>query len=659
MKKLVLIAALATGVFFSANAQNKAVDPVLMKVDEKNIYLSEFMNVYKKNSNLKDQINDQKSVTDYIDLFTNLKLKVREAEKLGLDTSSAFKNELAGYRKQLAAPYLTDKNVTEALIEEAYARMKKDVRASHILIKVSEDALPKDTLEAYKKIMKYRDRAIKGEDFSKLAKESAKDGDPSATENGGDLGYFSAFTMIYPFETKAYSTKIGEISTPVRTRFGYHIIKVVDIRDNQGELDVAHIMIKFSENAKEGLAKKDDSLKLKEKADEIYMKLKNGASFEELAMQFSDDPGSRNQGGRLPRFGAGRMPLEFEKACFAITEKGNIAQPFTTKYGWHIVKLIEKKPIASYDELKNEIKTKVSKDSRALNSKYALINQIKKDYKVKEFPSAKQEMYATFDSSFYDGKWSAEKYTKLNKPMFAIGDKIYTQTDFAKYLESQQVRKGNKTPFKVIVDNAYKNYLNDMCVAYKESKLDEEKPEFKSLMNEYRDGMLFFDITEREVWGKSTKDSAGLEKFYKESKDKYMWEERADVYVYKCSTEVLAKEVSKLLAKNKSDKEITDKINKNSQLNLAVDNIMYLKGENKVVDANWKQSVSAYAKDDKDQRYYIYKVSKILPPTAKKLDEARGIITSDYQTYLEKEWLKNLKSKYKVEVDQSVVGTIK
>ncbi len=353
------------------------------------------------------------------------------------------------------------------------------------------------------------------------------------------------------------------------------------------------------------------------------------------------------------------MPLEFETAAFALSKKDELSEPFTTKFGWHVVKLVEKVPLAAYDILKNEIKTKVSKDSRALSSKYAMINQIKKEYKIKEFSSSKSEMYPVIDSTFNQGKWTAAKAKAMTKPMFAINEKIYTQQDFAAYLESQQTKGTGPVNAKSVIDNGYKNYLNDMCLSYKESKLDEEKPEFKALMNEYRDGMLFFDITEREVWGKSTRDTVGLESFYQANKMKYLWDARADVYIYKCNTEATAKEVQKLLAKNKTDKEITDKINKQSQLNLAIENIMYLKGENKIVDANWKKSVTAYAKDEKDTRFYIYKIAEILAPSPKKLDEARGLITSDYQTYLEKEWLNSLRSKYKVEVDQNVVNTIK
>lgn len=225
--------ALATTLISSLSAQN---DPVILSVDGKSINKSEFESVYKKN-NGKEVNTDKKSINDYMELFINFKLKVKEAEALGLDTSMAFKQELAGYRKQLAAPYLTDKNVNENLINEAYERLKNEIRASHILVKCAEDALPKDTIIAFNKINEYRKRAIKGEDFSKLAAESAKDGDPSAAENKGDLGYFTSLQMVYPFENAAYQTKINEISSIVRTRFGYHILKVIDKRQNQGEVD--------------------------------------------------------------------------------------------------------------------------------------------------------------------------------------------------------------------------------------------------------------------------------------------------------------------------------------------------------------------------------------------------------------------------------------
>ena len=265
----------------------KSDDAVLMTIGGNRVTVSEFENVYHKNNTKESGSADSKSLNEYVDLFVNFKLKVKEAEELGLDTAKAFKDELAGYRKQLAQPYLTDKDVNEKLLSETYNRLNMDVHAAHILVKVNETALPKDTLEAYNKIMKIRARILKGEDFKKVASEKGISDDPSAVENGGDLGYFTALQMVYPFESAAYTTKVGEISMPVRTRYGYHIIKVVDSRDNRGEVTVAHIMLL---NPKEDKAEEKD--KIKKNIDDIYQKLQQGESFESLAKQFSDDKSS-------------------------------------------------------------------------------------------------------------------------------------------------------------------------------------------------------------------------------------------------------------------------------------------------------------------------------------------------------------------------------
>jgi len=252
MKKIVS-AFLLTATFLTTNAQEK--DPILLTIGDKGVNLSEFNAIYKKN-NANENATEQ-SVKEYLDLYIKFKLKVKEAEDLGYDTLPKFIKELGGYRGQLALPYLTDKEVTKSLIKEAYERMKQDVRASHILIKVDENASSADTLIAYNKAIKVRKRLLAGEDFSVLAKEVSTD--PSAQKNGGDLGYFSVLHMVYPFECAAYETKVGDVSMPIRTKFGYHLIKVVDKRAARGTIKVAHIMIK--KNPKQGdgdLAKKED-----------------------------------------------------------------------------------------------------------------------------------------------------------------------------------------------------------------------------------------------------------------------------------------------------------------------------------------------------------------------------------------------------------------
>ncbi|MFL5752939.1 MAG: peptidylprolyl isomerase, partial [Bacteroidia bacterium] len=514
---------------FAQTSSAISTDPVIMTIDGKPISKSEFENVYKKN-NGKDMASDKKSVKEYLELFTNFKLKVKEAEAMGLDTAKSFKDELAGYRKQLAAPYLTDKNVNEGLVTEAYERMKWEVRASHILIKCAEDALPKDTLAAYNRIMEYRKRAVKGEDFAKLAKESANEGDPSAKDNAGDLGYFTALQMVYPFENMAFNTKPGEISMPVRTRFGYHIIKVMDKRPSQGEILVAHIMIRLSKEMKS-----EDSANAKKKVFEIYDKLKKGEKFEDLASQFSEDKQSAPRGGQLSWFGAGKMPVvEFETTAFALKNNEDYSAPFMTRYGWHIVKRLDKKGLADFDAMKVELKQKVSKDSRSSAGRSALIARIKKENKFTETRNLKKkpatfpaldEIVSTIDSSYFKGKWSVDKAAKLDKEMFSLAGKKYTQNDFAKYLESHQTRRLIITDAKAyVIEQQYKNFVDEACIAYEESMLESKYPDFKNLLQEYRDGILLFELTDRKVWSKAVKDTSGLKEFYEKNKNNYLWD---------------------------------------------------------------------------------------------------------------------------------------
>jgi peptidyl-prolyl cis-trans isomerase SurA len=627
-------------------------------------------------------------------------MKVKEAEEMGLDTSVNFKTELSGYRKQLAQPYLTDKDVNEQLLNEAYDRMKWDVHARHVLVKVDENALPKDTIEAYNRIMIIRNyligkpvspamlneyealvkrnllgktatkkdtveanrriNSLKGlaqslsaagsqEKFAVAAKATSDD--PSAKDNGGDLGYFTSMQMVYPFESAAYTTKPGEVSMPVRTRFGYHIVKVEDKRPARGEILVGHIMI----NAKAGMPVQD-SINAKNKIDEIYAKLKKGEKFDDLAAQFSDDKATARKGGELPWFGSYRMPPEFEKASFDLQNNGDYSAPIKTRFGWHIIHRIDRRGVPKFDDIRNELKTKIAKDSRSNRGRESLIAKLKTEYKFKEFPKMKEEFRPFIDSTYFQGKWSTAKVAKLNKPMFVLAGHTYTQADFAKYLESHMTRRP-KTDADVVISENYKNWMDETVVNYEETQLDSKFPEFHALMQEYRDGILLFDLMDRKVWSKAVKDSVGLKAFYENNKNNYLWEERADASVFSAATQKISDEARKMLGKGKSDKEILEKLNKDSQLNLMIDTKVYTKGESSLVDANWNPGLSA--SKEMDKKITFVRVNKILKPTPKSLSEAKGAITSDYQNYLEKEWIASLKKKYPVSVNKDVLSQVK
>lgn len=667
MDKKLLCAVLMTGMFLNAWAQPKnqkntkaaktevapseksaANDPVLVTIAGMPVTKSEFERVYYKNNN-KATADDEKSIRDYMELFINYKLKVKEAEALKMDTSKAFTDELIGYRKQLAQPYLTDQNVNDNLIREAYDRLQKDVRASHILIKVSQDALPKDTLAAYNRIMKIRERLIKGADFAKMARDSSED--PSAKENGGDLGYFTGLQMVYPFETAAYNTKPGQISMPVRTRFGYHLIKVADVRPAVGEIHTAHIMIRVNAND-------PDSVKneAKRKIFEIYNKLKSGEKFEDLAKQYSDDKGTAMNGGVLPWFGTGKMVPEFEKAAFALSKDGDYTEPVQTPYGWHIIKRLEKRGIPSFEDKKNEIKNQIMRDSRSELGKASLVARIKNENGFKENIAAKDEFIKSLDSTLANGTFNDSVALKKIKTIFTLGGKNYTTFDFAQFLAKHQTKRTGISS-QAIAHSQYEHFVEDVCISHEESQLDRKYPEFHSLMNEYRDGILLFDLTDKMVWSKAVKDTTGLENFYDKNKNNYMWGERLDAVIYTCKNADVASQARKLIKKKKSDSEIAATLNKDSSLNINIKDGKFSKGDNEYIDEiAWVPGLSNDI--SKNNQVVFVKVNAKLAPQAKKLDEARGLITADYQNFLEKTWINELRSKYSFKVNEDVLKTL-
>ncbi len=646
MKKYFLFSAIliATVVGY---AQDKK-DPIILTIAGENIPKSEFERVYRKNNN-KDSAFDKKAVEEYLELYINYKLKVKEALELGMDTVKSFIDELSGYRKQLAQPYLVDKSVGENLLHEAYDRLKTDVRASHILIKCDPNALPKDTIEAYNKAMKVRGEAMKG-DFNAIAKKYSDD--PSAKDNGGDLGFFTAMQMVYPFESAAYSIKSGEISAPVRTRFGYHIIKVIETRPAQGEVKVEHIMIKSATGSKP-----EDSLNAVKKIYEIYDSLRAGSKFEDLARVYSEDQSSAKNGGVLPAFGTGRMVPEFEKAAFALKNTGSFSEPVKTSYGWHIIKLVEKKGIGTYEELQADLKQKVQKDSRSELSKSTMISRIKSKYNFAENQKAKDAFMKSIDTTLMQGKWTADKAAGMNATMFTLGTNKYSQDEFAKYLVDHQVKHESNGMPSVMAANMYNDWVKESALAYEETKLDSLYPDFRNLMQEYRDGILLFELTDKKVWSKAVKDTVGLREFYEKNKNNYMWPQRIDATIYTCSDENVAKEAHKLMKKIDDDDTLMSKINKNSQLSLQVKSGKFVKKENDVIDmVAWKTGITPDMKHD--NQIVFVNVKSVIPPSNKSLEEAKGIITADYQNLLEKEWISTLRAKYPYKVHKDVVDSI-
>ncbi len=657
MKQFIITILLFT-ITFSASFAQENNSKTLLSIDDKNFSLEEFMYVYNKNNGGNTKIDD-KSLEEYLDLYINFRLKVKEAEDRGMDTGDIFIRELQGYRTQLAKPYLTDKNIGDEILKEAYDRLMWDIRASHILITVPKDVSENDEVAkaAYNKLIDIRKRAVAGEDFGALAKEFSND--PSARDmpanrnrgalkgNGGDLGYFTAFYMVYPFETAAYETPVGEISMPIRTQFGYHIIKVSDKIKELGKIEVKHINVKPKSNDVAGDAK------AKAKIEEIVSEINSGAkSFEEAAEQYSDDKGSAVKGGLLPAFEVSRMVPEFISAISKL-EPEQVSPVVKTQYGYHIIKLVRTIKTPPYDEFLSSLQSKVNRDSRSNKSKAAAITKFKKEFKFKEYKKNKIKFYTAIDSSIYGNEWKASSAESYKKTLFILDKHKYTQQDFAKYVEVNQSMK-QKGTFKYFTDKLYDQWLDYEVMAYKDSQLESQFPEFRMLVQEYHDGILLFAISDEEIWGKAIKDTTGLQEFYESNKANYMWKKRVEATVCQCATDSIAKKVSKLLLEKAPTDSIIRLMNKKSALNLHCQKGKFEVGTNPNLDLmETKVGVSKTLNNAK--AFYVADITEIIEPTNKSIDEARGLITADFQNYLELRWIQKLKVEHKVIVNKELL----
>jgi len=646
---------------FNASAQVYNNTP-LMTISGKPVTVGEFMTIYQKN-NVKGESIDKKSMDEYLELFINFKLKVLQAEQLGLDTVATFVKELDGYREQLAKPYFTDSVTMNHLLQEAYDRKKLDIRASHIYFRVKPDATAQDTLTSYNKAVEAREKILKGGAFENIVMEysedpSAKDREANAQHpfmkgNRGDLGYFTVFDMVYPFETAAYNTEPGQISKPIRTDYGYHVIKVTDRITALGDFVVAHLFLGIPKGATSL-----DSTRVKSKIDSLYSQLLGGAKFEDLVRMYSDDKGSASKGGVLPKRGVNRLMPEFISAISTLQNVGDFSKPVLTPgYGWHIVKLVERKPTGTFDEEKAELKQRVMKDSRAQQVTEAVLNRIKTEYGFTENPKAKDDFYTLVTDSIFSGKWDASAALDKHQQMFKIGTATYTQKEFAAYLAAKQ-KKGDRKDIRLYVNTMYEDFTNDCVLKYENGRLEDKYPEFKALMKEYRDGILLFDLTDQKVWSKAVKDTVGLQDFYTKNRFNYMWGQRVEASIYTLKNPALSQKVRNFISSKLKEEDILKEVNSDTAKVLSVESGKFSKKDNALVDTvAWVPGISKdiAVKDG----IVIVNIKKVLKPEPKTLNEARGLITADYQNYLEKEWIRYLRAKYPVVVNREVLAKIK
>ncbi|MBT3382303.1 MAG: hypothetical protein HN778_18275 [Prolixibacteraceae bacterium] len=628
MNRIILLIVVLLNSILNVSAQE---NETLLSIRKTKVDRAEFERIYKKNNQNLFNESDRKSPKEYLELFINFKLKVIEAESLKMDRDTVFINELAGYRKELAVPYLTNIKFNEEMVHEVYDRMLKEVNASHILFKLDKSAGIEEEQAVLEKTIKIREELLAGKDFNEAAKEYSDD--PSAKSNGGSLGYFTAFQMVFPFEEAAFNTAVNEISEPIRSSFGYHLIKVHDIRKNRGEIKVAHIMKMFPQ----GITAPGKA-KLKTEIDSIYSALENGADFTEMVKQFSDDKRSSEQDGEMPWFSSSRMVPEFAGPAFNIKNKGDFTKPVETQFGYHIIKKLDERQVASFEDSKAEIENKIKKDpARSTYSKQAFIDNLKSEYNfvenVKNIEILKNKNI---------GDDLENKHLKL----FIIDNKNFNIADFNSFLQNEKIQTGTYA-------GNFNKWVDYEITKLEDSKLEDKYPDFRYLMQEYHDGILLFNISEDKIWNFASQDSAGLKKFYDKNKGEYLWEERFKGSIVICKDTLLRETAEKYYAAGMSSDEVIDQLNKEGEM-VVINENAWEKGSHPIVDY--------FVWNGPEPEHFNGKVTFIrgdkIPPEAKNLNEARGLYISDYQNYLEKIWLKKLRRKYRVKVNKKLLNLI-
>ena len=631
----------------------------LFTVGEKAVSVDEFLYVYGKNKDIGNQM-DPKTPEEYLGLYIAFKRKVAEAESLGRDTIPSFLTEYNTYYRQLLKPYLTDKSVDDEIVREAYDRMSTDIRAAHIMLDLPENALPEDTAKVYKQILAIRDRLNRGESFETIARQQSSDS--YSAVNGGDLGYFTVFSMVYPFENACYNAEIGKVVGPVRTQYGYHLIKVLNKRPARYRMTAAHILLLDTEDRPNPEAAK--------KIQDLYKSLQAGEDFNALARKHSQDQSSLQRGGQLPAFGLNQMLPEFEDAAFGLAADGDFSEPFQTKLGWHIVKRVSREDVPAFERMQGELAGKIRRDERSNASMQAFLASLSERYQVTIDESAVNQVLKALEKGKSTAKLTKPVVTYESMKVGLGGTKTISQTEFAARAIDAEARRltslnePSENVKKVDPAQAYgvlQPMIHAALMAEAEYRLPFENATFRFLAQEYREGILVFDLTREKVWDAASQDSAQLAIFFAAFQDQYQWNNRYTGTVFTTSSEKVAKKAADQLRRGVPAEKVARVLNAKDPLALAAQDYTALESGNNTL--NNKQKLLVDMTGDSGEKvsgplafedgFAVVVVTETLPAGPKALSECRGQVITDLQKALEAQWLDYLGGTYPLNLDQA------
>ncbi len=627
---------------------------VLFTVADKPVTVGEFKYIFGKTNGDESGYNEE-SVREYLELYERFKLKVARAKAMGLDTITALQNELEGYRRQLADNYLIDRQVTDRLVEELYQRTQKDIEFSHILLKFRGNPSPADTAALFNEAKAIKAR-LTASNFADEAKKNSQDN--FSAPKGGKIGYITApFPKgMHRLETALYRAKVNEVVGPVQTELGYHLAIKSAERPARGEVEIAHILIRKPEGTKTG------SMPIPAQLQSAQKMLNNGDDFAKVAARISEDGKTKDNAGYLGFIGINRYEPAFENAAFGLTKDGQVSEIIESSVGFHLIRRISAKGIQPLDDIRPLLETKVKADGRFEDAK----KQMLKDIRVKANVQENKAVFGRYaaelvDSTFLSFRWKPAK-TGVTTPLLAVGDDYKVGLDqFQEYLRKnsrQRVSMGRNSNASTVASNLYDTWIDEQLMAYAESRLEVDFPEFAALMREYREGILLFEATKIEVWDKASEDTTGLKQFFAMHRDDYKWEERATVtrYVVRANSGADINEVYAYAADHDMDATLDkfgraniDASSDEFELNRLseIGNLTPKAGSRTPVSNDMRKGVATFSK-----------VEALLPARQKELREARGYVIADYQDQLEREWVEELRKQFPVKINKKVLAKL-
>jgi peptidyl-prolyl cis-trans isomerase SurA len=608
----------------------------------------EFLRAFNKN-NQQPTASKSKAIKEYLDLYINSRLKIREAYDRGYDTLPNISSEIDNLRNQVIENYMSDPEAINRMTKEAFKRSLKDIHMAYIFISLKNNLGVDDTTAAKKKLDEVVKRLAKGEDFLVVAQQFSDD--PSAKTNKGDLNYITVFTLPYEYENRVYSTVAGKYSKPHLSKAGYLIFKNLSERKGLGKIKVQQILLAFPPGIDE--AGKKNTARL---ADSLYKRIQAGDDFAKLAAAFSNDYVSAASDGNIPDISVGQYDPSFEETIWALKD-GSVSKPFMTAHGYHIVKRISAKPVISNatDKLNTEaLQQKIMSDDRWKLAKEFIYTRVKSKAGFQKLYND-AALWAYSDSLLDFKPAGVGKTLDSDSPVFKIGDSITHVGEWIGYAQVNRYKADRNTlkAYPDLMDEFSKNAMYQ----YYRNHLEDFNDDFSNQMTEFRDGNLFFEIMQQEVWNKAQNDSIALLALYEKNKSQYNWKQSADAVIFFCSDQTTGKNLADQLKKNpatwkKAVETMSEKV--------VADSARYEWSQIPGIDKSPKEgTITSLTVNSADKTASFAFISKVYSqPSPRSFIEAKGLVMNDYQTQVEREWIQELKKKYPVVVDQKVLNSI-